>query len=186
LGAVVEVALQAAPLGVAGLDDAGARAAELLLLGRALGDVDPADEYTALPAIAIPEPRTRPRPQPLLVVAAPPPFRRLRLTRVGDDPHEALGPGRVSRRGDELEEVRSGRLARGQAGQLAERMVDRLGTHRAVRAEDGEERRGGVADCAQEVALRDQRELGLLPVRDVADDGVVIVAGRDDARLQMH
>ena len=44
LRAVVQVAFEPPAFGVAGLDDARARAAQLLLVGGALGDVDAADE----------------------------------------------------------------------------------------------------------------------------------------------
>src|SRR5207247_2028741 len=51
LRAVVEVALEAAALGVAGLQEALARMPELLLLALALGDLHPRDEEVGSPVL---------------------------------------------------------------------------------------------------------------------------------------
>ena len=84
LRAVVQVALEPPPLGVARLDDARARPAQLVLVGGALGDVDAGDEMERAARFDLRHRRTRPGDRPPLTAAGEP-------ARLGRDGFARLG-----------------------------------------------------------------------------------------------
>ena len=107
LRAVVEVALQPPALGGLGLDDARARAAQLLLLALLVGDVDAVEE-PALLAVLVDDRRHRPRDQAPLAGRGDPAVLVLEPGHVG---LERVAHGRgVLRRGEQLPEEPAARV----------------------------------------------------------------------------
>ena len=167
LRAVVEVALQAAALGVLRLDEAGARGPDLLEVPLALGDVDAAEELLR-PVV---EPDEGPRS----------PVDRAPLAGLRDDlgreiPHLARGHGSVEllpdgvdlvRRDDELPELATagGRVV--VPGHVLEGRVDALPGHTAVRLGDEQEIRRRPRNDAEQVALAHELQPGPLALGHV-------------------
>ena len=166
LGAVVEVALEPPPLDVARLDDARARAPQLVLVELALGDVHPADEQPRV-APVVAERRRRPGHRRRSPVGRDPGVLELAAAAFGHD--LARAPRRTSLAllgGDEdvPEGVRrASRSSSRAARQPLERRVEADDV--AARGGEAEEARRRVDDRADEVALVLEVAVALLELR---------------------
>ena len=198
LRAVVEVALEPAALDVARLDDAGARAAQLVLVLLALGDVHPTDEQPRVPAV-VAERRRRPGDAPPFAVRRDPVVLVLATAALSDDllhlPPDDLAL--LGRDEDVPECVPARDVVVGAARQSLERRVEADDV--AARRRQAKEARRRVDDRADEVALvlevavtlaelgvqPLELRLGLVPLRELAADDHRLVAGLDDPRLEV-